>query len=232
MIGANRGIGFQLATRFLKLGYSVHGTYRPQTREDESVAELKKTGIETLELDFVDEVSIKRAAEEFGDKQLDVLINCAGVYQKSNSKPFTELSAEDLTSHFQVNVVGPFLTSKAFLPALERTASGKIINLSSDMATISGNSGGNASYRISKTGLNQLTKTMAVDLQKMHSTVRALAIHPGYLATKMTGYVGKDDMEACMESLVGVIERFGTEAGKAIPTDGGYVRWTGEVMRY
>jgi hypothetical protein len=69
---------------------------------------------------------------------------------------------------------------------------------------------------------------MAMDLA---GAVQTLAVHPGYVPTKMTGFYGVDDMETCMASLVGVIERFGTDEGKDLP-NGGYVRWNGEVMPY
>lgn len=73
---------------------------------------------------------------------------------------------------------------------------------------------------------------MAIDLEKKGSSnIKTLAIHPGYVATKMTGYFGEDDMETCMSSLIGVIERFGTEDGVGLP-NGGFVRWDGEVMAY
>ena len=94
------------------------------------------------------------------------------------------------------------------------------------------NTGGNASYRISKAAVNQLTKTVAEDIGKLGTmNVRTLAVHPGYVATKMTGFYGEDDMETCMLSLVDLIERFGTEGGREIPT-GAYVKWNGERMLY
>ena len=70
---------------------------------------------------------------------------------------------------------------------------------------------------------------MALDLLKMSSTVKTLAVHPGFVATKMNAYYGEDDMDLCMSSLVDTIERFGTDAGKDIP-NGGYVKWDGEIM--
>lgn len=210
----------------------MYGTYRPQTRDDPSVTELLAKGIKTFEVDTTDENSINQAAKDFGDRPLDVLVNVAGVYQLWDDKPFTEQSAHDLMSYFQVNVVGPFLASKAFLPALSRAKTPKIINVSSDMASIEDNVGGNACYRISKAGVNQLTKTMSIDLVKfLDSSVQTLAVHPGYVATKMTGYYGEDDMETCMSSLVDTVLRFGTPAGHDLP-NGGYVRWNGEKMAY
>ncbi|KAI1504037.1 NAD(P)-binding protein [Biscogniauxia marginata] len=232
LVGANRGIGFQLASRFKNLGYKVYGTYRPQTKADPSVDELLAKGIQTFEVDVTNEQSINQAAKDLGDRPLDVLINVAGVYQLWDDKPFTQLFAQDLMDQFQVNVVGPFLTSKAFLPALQRAEAPKIINISSDMASIEDNVGGNACYRISKAGVNQLTKTMSVDLNKLLNTnILTLAVHPGYVATKMTGFYGEDDMETCMSSLVDTIQRFGTPAGNGIP-NGGYVRWNAEKMAY
>ncbi len=79
--------------------------------------------------------------------------------------------------------------------------------------------------------MNQLTKTMALDLARTAPGVIALAVHPGWVATKMTGYYGEDDMDTCMGSLVDTIERFGSGAGRDIP-NGGYVRYDGEKMDY
>lgn len=96
----------------------------------------------------------------------------------------------------------------------------------------SDNTGGNACYRISKAGLNQLTKTMAVDLARSAgSKVLALAVHPGFVPTKMTGYHGEDDMDTCMSSLVEVIVKFGTPDGQEL-RNGGYYRWNGQRMEY
>jgi NAD(P)-dependent dehydrogenase (short-subunit alcohol dehydrogenase family) len=73
---------------------------------------------------------------------------------------------------------------------------------------------------------------MAEDLAKSGSnSIQTLAVHPGYVATKMTGYHGEDDMETCMAGLCDLIERFGTEMGRDIP-NGGYFRWNGEAMPY
>lgn len=89
--------------------------------------------------------------------------------------------------------------------------------------------GGNLCYRLSKTAVNQLTKTLAVDLATMGYKISALAIHPGYLATKMNDFYGEDDMEESMNSLVKTIETFGMAEDKKIP-NGGYVDRNGNVL--
>jgi NAD(P)-dependent dehydrogenase (short-subunit alcohol dehydrogenase family) len=93
------------------------------------------------------------------------------------------------------------------------------------------NTGGNACYRISKAALNQLTRNIAVDLKKQGSNVLALAVHPGWLATKMTGFYGEDDWETSIAGIVDTVERFGTDEGKDIE-NGGYVKWDGTRMDY
>ncbi|KAK4664559.1 uncharacterized protein QC763_0087240 [Podospora pseudopauciseta] len=100
VIGANGGIGFQLATRFLKEGYKVFGTYRPQTKDDVSVAEMRwgrpqatallflilklrqldETGVQSIELDYANEESTTAAAKGFAGEKLDILINCGAIY--------------------------------------------------------------------------------------------------------------------------------------------------------
>lgn len=72
---------------------------------------------------------------------------------------------------------------------------------------------------------------MACDLEKTESSVVVLAVHPGWVPTRMTGYHGVDDMEMCMNLLVSTIKAFGTDAGHGIP-NGGYVSWDGEDMKY
>jgi hypothetical protein len=79
--------------------------------------------------------------------------------------------------------------------------------------------------------LNQLTKAMAVDLEKTGSKVITLAVHPGWLPTRLSGYYGGDDMNTCMKGLVETIERFGTDDGKEIES-GSWAKWTGKRLNY
>lgn len=67
--------------------------------------QLLSKGIKSFEIDVTDEQSFDRAAKDFGDQTLDVLVNVAAIYNLWDDKPFTELAADDLTSHFQVNVL-------------------------------------------------------------------------------------------------------------------------------
>ncbi|KAK0625969.1 hypothetical protein B0T14DRAFT_412511, partial [Immersiella caudata] len=197
---ANRGIGRELANHFQARDYDVNGTYRPQTRDDTSVVELKKQRVHTFEVDLTDEQSTNAAAVAYGERPLDVLVN-----------RFYEMTAEDFVSHFNINKLGPFLVSKAFLPALSLSPLGKIINLPGKLVGVARKYGGNTPYRVSKINLNQLTKTMAVGLHEAGSKVATRGVHPGWLPTKMTGFQSGDDMDTRMKGLVETIEKLGTE---------------------
>jgi NAD(P)-dependent dehydrogenase (short-subunit alcohol dehydrogenase family) len=89
--------------------------------------------------------------------------------------------------------------------------------------------GGNVCYRLSKTAVNQLTETMAVDIAEMKSKVITLTIHPGYLPTKMNDYYGENDMAECISGITETIEAFGAAESTNIP-NGGYVEWNGKVL--
>ncbi|KAK0624582.1 hypothetical protein B0T17DRAFT_463145, partial [Bombardia bombarda] len=144
-------------------------------------------GVHTLEINFTDEASILAAAAAFGDNKLDVLVNCGGKVIL-NSHPVSQTRLAILHKPL-ISTQGPFLSSKAFLPSLSKAPLGKIISISSNMAGVE--------------RLNQLTKTMAINLQKLHlSHVVTLAVHPGWLPTRLAGFHGADDMETCMAGLV------------------------------
>jgi NAD(P)-dependent dehydrogenase (short-subunit alcohol dehydrogenase family) len=67
--------------------------------------QLLSEGIRTFEVDVLDKGSIDRAAQDFGQGPLDILIYVAGLYHKWDDKAFSELSAADLLGYFQVNAV-------------------------------------------------------------------------------------------------------------------------------
>ena len=70
---------------------------------------------------------------------------------------------------------------------------------------------------------------MAIDLAKIGSKVITLAIHPGYLPTKMNGYYGENDMAECINGIAETIEAFGRAESMNIP-NGGYVDWNGKLL--
>ncbi|KAM7182588.1 hypothetical protein V8F33_014196 [Rhypophila sp. PSN 637] len=142
IVGANRGIGYNLVKAFVGESWDVIGTVRPQTRADKdpsvgdlTAPELEKTGAKILEIDYLDEATIDRAAAAWGDKPLDMLVNLGGL--SPDPKSWQEQSADMMVEKFRVMAVGPLLTIKHCLPKLEKAFDAKIVNVSSSFGSIS-----------------------------------------------------------------------------------------------
>ncbi|KAH8591408.1 short chain dehydrogenase [Bisporella sp. PMI_857] len=225
IIGANRGIGLHFVKIFTERNWNVFGTVRPQTREDLSFKDLVTTGATILDIDFTDETSISKAASTYGDKALDVLVNCAGV--DVHPRPWEENSAEDMINKFRIMTVGPFLATKHFLPHLTRSESGKVVNISSDYASISGNDRGRCiSYRIAKAALNQQTVTIAHELKAADSTITMIMLDPGDIPTRLSRGNGKTGIDESVRGMVEIIEK------ATIQDSGCFYKWTGETLPF
>ncbi|KAH8902943.1 NAD(P)-binding protein [Coniochaeta sp. PMI_546] len=177
---------------------------------DMAAKNLKEIATEIYSIDLTQEEMVKSAAETWGDRPLDLLVNSAGL----GPKPFDwdDHSADDLMDKFRVNVVGPFLAIKHFYPALQRSRQANIINISSNMASMSSlienRRGRSLGYRLSKTALNQLTVSLGREFRSHDSKVTVNTIHPGWLPTAISSFTGPDDMDVQTGLMVETIERF------------------------
>jgi len=152
-----------------------------------------------------------------------LLINCAGI--SGAPLDWRDTDSALLTQYFQTMVVGPLLVSKAFLPNLELSASGKLVNITSKLASISQNSRGTKiAYKIAKAGLNQQSRTIALDLESIGSKVTVLALDPGHVATRLSGWKGKIEVLESVNGMYDVIERV------TLADSGTFLRWNGETL--
>jgi NAD(P)-dependent dehydrogenase (short-subunit alcohol dehydrogenase family) len=108
-------------------------------------------GAKTINLDLADESSIQDASRAFGDQPLDVLINCAGMLSPcshchgnslppaagNGSEKWFDTTVDQFMQRFRISAVGPFLTVKAFYPQLKKSDSPLVVNLSSNVGSIS-----------------------------------------------------------------------------------------------
>ncbi|RSL46146.1 hypothetical protein CEP53_010433 [Fusarium sp. AF-6] len=177
IIGANRGLGLGLLKVFKENGYNVFGTVRPQTRSDSSFKDLEATGATGIDLDFLDEESIAAAAKTYGnDKPLDVLVNCGGV--EMYPEKWLDTTAEALVYKYRVMTVGPFLSSKYFLPSLKKSEFGKIVNITSEWASIAAK-----------------------------ENIAVLLVDPGDVPTKLIRWAGDIDLNDSVRGMFGQIEK-------------------------
>ncbi|KAK4221665.1 hypothetical protein QBC38DRAFT_491603 [Podospora fimiseda] len=223
LIGANRGIGLNLARALSAQNWNVVASVRPQTKaaNDPSVHEIESIASTILEIDVSDEQTVINAAKRFGDGPLDMLINVAGVGPEPDH--WHEHTAEILKEKLSINTIGPFLTTKHFHPQLKK-AGGTVVNISSNLGSITMCNGEDLGYRISKAALNMLTVSLAQEFQENGDKIPVIALNPGYVATRLTNFRFRDNMDECITGIVKVIQNVGMEQ------TGTFVDWRGETL--
>jgi len=110
--------------------------------------------------------------------RIDVLVNNAGIFRAAD---FLEITEEDFDAVLRINLKGSFLVGQAVAREMARAGKGSIINMSSVNAVLTIPT--IASYNVSKGGINQLTRVMALTLAD--KGVRVNAVAPGTIATEL-----------------------------------------------
>jgi NAD(P)-dependent dehydrogenase (short-subunit alcohol dehydrogenase family) len=107
--------------------------------------------------------------------------------QQQPEKSWRALNADDLARSFAINSIAPLLAIKALLPLMPKDQRTVIAALSARVGSISDNrTGGWYGYRASKAALNQLIRTLAIDLSRSHPELICTALHPGTVDTGMS----------------------------------------------
>jgi Tropinone reductase 1 len=181
--GGTRGIGKAIAEELLSLGADVFIIGRTENDLNETINELKEKGykIKGKICDVTKAVQRKELLidiEKLWGK-LDILINNAG---RNNRLKTLETSEEDLKELIDLNMVSFYEMSKLFYPLLKKSGDAAIVNISSVAGIVSVGTG--SSYAITKGGINQFTKYLAVEWAK--DNIRVNAIAPWYIRTSLT----------------------------------------------
>ncbi|WUH90047.1 SDR family oxidoreductase [Streptomyces sp. NBC_00433] len=199
--GANKGIGFETARQLAALGVTVLVGARDEARGQEAEDSLRKDGADArfVQLDVTDGESIGRAAAwieaEYG--RLDILVNNAGTstLSRRGASP-SETSLDDMRAVYEVNVFGVVAVTNAMLPLLRRAEAARIVNVSSQVGSISSQDTGgplgrmpaSAQYPSSKTAVNMLTAMYAKELRD--TPIKVNAANPGFTATDFNDHRG------------------------------------------
>ena len=195
--GANKGIGYEITAGLARLGFRVGVGARDAGRREDAVEKLRAEGLDVfgVPLDVTDDASVAAAAaqlEELGG--LDVLVNNAAITGGVPQEP-TKVSAEQVLSVVNTNVVGVIRVTNAMLPLLRRAASPRIVNVSSTVGSLTlqtAQAGAvgpiSAAYSPTKTYLNAITIQYAKELADTPILVNTGC--PGYVATDLNGHQG------------------------------------------
>ncbi|MFL6299567.1 MAG: SDR family oxidoreductase [Terriglobales bacterium] len=186
--GANRGIGLEVCRQLAGLGLTVILTARDAAKAELAAKELAASGtVEPLALDVADANSIEKAAAEVSNRygHLDVLVNNAGInYDTWETAENADINGTVMDT-IATNLLGPWRMCQAFLPPLRKSASARIVNVSSGSGSLTEMGAGPPAYQVTKAALNALTRTLAGELRSAHILVNAVC--PGWVATDMGG---------------------------------------------
>jgi NAD(P)-dependent dehydrogenase (short-subunit alcohol dehydrogenase family) len=190
--GANKGIGLQICTQLKARGEDVIAVCRSPSPE------LSALGVRIIEgIDVSDADSVAQLKLEVSGQHLDVLINNAGILKTDS---FGSLDYEVMLEQFRVNTLGPLRVTEALAGNLSEGS--KVAIVSSRVGSIEDNSsGGIYGYRASKTAVNQIGMNLKHEF--MPRGIAVAMLHPGMVATEMTGGRGTSPTEAAR----GLIER-------------------------
>jgi NAD(P)-dependent dehydrogenase (short-subunit alcohol dehydrogenase family) len=196
--GANKGIGYEIAAGLGAFGWSVGVGARDDRRREAAVEKLRAAGVDAfgVPLDVTHDAGVAAAARLLEERtgRLDVLVNNAGVTGGVPQEPTTADLATVRTA-VETNVIGVIRVTNAMLPLLRRSASPRIVNMSSGVGSLARQSTPGAetgpisvAYAPSKTMLNAVTVQYAKQLHDTNILINAGC--PGYCATDLNGFRG------------------------------------------
>ena len=176
--GATRGIGKAIADGLVDLDATVYAGAR-------ETDDIEATDRHAIELDVTDDEGMVSAVDRIEREQgrLDVLVNNAGVMD--SREPLDGMPTDVIDHTLDTNLRGAVLMTKYALPLLLAEGGGHVVTMSSGLGAITeSQSGGTPAYRISKTGVNGLTKYL--DGEYAADGLIANSVCPGYVQTDMT----------------------------------------------
>ncbi len=224
--GANKGLGLEFVRQYLENGRKVLATCRDLKAAFELVNLKKKYDgrLEIMDLDLFSDESINKLSEILSDTPIDLFVNNAGIMGVRNLK-LGEVSAGSWGEVFRVNTIAPVLLVQNLLENICLGQERKMIFISSRVGSIQENTGGAMyAYRSSKTALNQVVKSLSIDL--FDRGVSSVALHPGWVLTDMGGPNALIDVKTSVTGMISVINSISnSDSGKFFNYDGSIIKW-------
>lgn len=181
--GSAHGIGYSMAKALYNAGATVVVNSSSQASLLKGLKEYENEGIKVYGyvFDVTDESQVNSVIslieKEVG--VIDILVNNAGIIKRI---PMCEMPVEDFKKVVDVDLVAPYILSKAVIPNMIKKGGGKIINVCSMMSELGRETV--SAYASAKGGLKMLTKNIASEYGKYN--IQCNGIGPGYIATEQT----------------------------------------------
>jgi NAD(P)-dependent dehydrogenase (short-subunit alcohol dehydrogenase family) len=230
--GASRGIGLEFCRQYAAEGWRVLACSR-HPEKSEALAKLAAQYpelIETHALDVADHAQIEHLAQVLEGESpapayIDLLINNAGICPDSDKRGFGHTDYAEWTRAFRINTMAPLKMAETFATQIARSKQKTIVTITSKMGSIADNGGGGSYlYRTSKTAVNMVVKSLAIDLKP--SGITAVVFHPGWVKTDMGGPNALISAEQSVSGIRQVISRLTlADSGKFFGYDGQVIPW-------
>lgn len=193
--GASRGIGRDIAARFVEAGAKVALVARNRDALQDTASDLGDKAFPFV-ADVADSKSIREtvSAVEQDIGPIDILVNNAGV---TRDGVLVRVSEEDWDRVLDTNLKGAFNTTKVVARGMMKRRWGRVINITSVVGVI-GNRG-QVNYAASKAGLIGFTKSIAKELASRN--ILANAIAPGFMDTTMTRDLSDEQRDALLSQI-------------------------------
>jgi NAD(P)-dependent dehydrogenase (short-subunit alcohol dehydrogenase family) len=199
--GSSRGIGLEFVRQYAARGWRVFAAARnPAAAPLAALIQQYLHNITPVALDVDALDSVVAAAQTVAQHttSLDVVINNAAI-NPDDTDSFSAVTPAALMDTYRTNCVGPILIAQQFQALLRRGQTPKLVNISSDMGSLTHKTyGGAYSYTMSKAALNMATRGLAVDLRP----VIVIALDPGWVQTDMGSpnatYTAAQSVRGCL----------------------------------
>jgi len=197
--GANRGIGFETAKGLGELGITVVIGSRDLKKGQQAASELVAKGIQAEAIAYnADSATSASAAYDYLNTRygkLDILVNNAGILVEPlvGGNNSSSVTTDVLKKTFQTNLFAVIELTQTLLPLIKKSPAGRIVNLSSILASLTLHSMPNSpidpakafAYNASKTALNAYTVHLAHELKD--TSIKVNSAHPGWVKTELGG---------------------------------------------
>ena len=227
--GANTGVGFQIAKALADNGHTVYIGARNPEKGEAAVTEIGGQS-KAVQLDITDPQSIDAAVAQIRSEAgyLTLLVNNAAI--SNAGKPGRTMEEvlgaqrasiapiDEMKTVWETNVFGTLAVTQAFLPLLQKAETARIVTVSSALGSLTLNaspanpyrSAFDAVYGASKTALNGIFLSLAIDLES--TNIKVHMVSPGFTATALNNFQGTDTVEE------GSVEPIRVALAEDIPT--------------
>lgn len=186
-------------------------------------------------LDLLNEETIAQSAQFIKDQNTPVslVFDATGLLHDDNNMPektYKNIDQIFMRKNFEINVMGPALIMKYFLPLLDKEEKSIFASISAKVGSISDNRyGGWYSYRASKAALNQMIKTASIEMKMKNQNAICLAIHPGTVESKLSKPFQKNDLtiQSPQESASNIFKILNSSTSK---DTGSFYNWDGKII--